>query len=312
MAAIPSLAHHKIVPSTQTRWIDLNLILMPEDARPHSPEYLASLIEDMRIHGQLQEIVVVPRAGMFEVRAGIGRVQAARKLGWEKIRALVKEGASEFEMLHITFSENEEREDASLLYQAKLLKRMMELGNMNQQMLADKIGKATSVVSDYLSVLKLHPEVQEKFAAANLTLRQIREVRKVEDRDLQMKLVEECVLDGLSGKGLYEKVQQLLSKREGAANKISEHHKTSASPKKNLPYTLYWKGQQVMIKWRIMPGERNLDEFLDELKKEINQFYAAHRNPSSQSVSSFEEEFQNVAEQALKSRESVLKPSANS
>src|ERR1700736_6121233 len=98
----------------ETLWIDLRLIDIPEDARQHDPEKLGELTSDMAAQGQLQEIVVVPvsseqsagsrndvpangsplTADRFEVLAGVGRTLAARKLGWEKIRASVWVGVS--------------------------------------------------------------------------------------------------------------------------------------------------------------------------------------------------------------------------
>ena len=91
---------------SQTLWIDLSQIDIPSDAREHDPEKLKTLAQDMKEQGQLQEIVVVKIGDRFEVLAGAGRTQAARALGWEKIRASVRQGLSASDKARITFPPN--------------------------------------------------------------------------------------------------------------------------------------------------------------------------------------------------------------
>src|SRR5258708_6104602 len=111
--------------AAETRYIELSKIDIPENARPHNPEDLASLAANMGKEGQLQEIVVAAKGDRFEVVAGVGRILVARQLNWEKMRCLVKDSLSDVDRLHITFAENEEREDVSPIYQAQLLQRMI-------------------------------------------------------------------------------------------------------------------------------------------------------------------------------------------
>src|SRR5688500_3748323 len=102
-------------PSHETAWIELAQIDLPANAREYQESELLSLVNNMSMHGQLQEIVVTPKNDgalpqRYEVVAGVGRTLAARQLGWDKIRCSIRTGLSQFEKLRITFSENEERE----------------------------------------------------------------------------------------------------------------------------------------------------------------------------------------------------------
>jgi len=212
---------------SRTEWIDLNLIDLPQDARFHAPQDIESLAHDMRDNGQIQEIVVTPaspptplpeggrpgEASRYVVVAGVGRTLAARKLNWERIRCLIKVGLSEFDRLHITFSENEERENASPIYQAKLLEKMKIAQNLkNQGELAEKVGKSQAVLSQYLSLLDLEPQVQEIIDASILTLRQLLEIKRLPNADLQLQAVKECTETNLSGKALKARVDKLVEK----------------------------------------------------------------------------------------------------
>ncbi len=67
------------------------------------------------------------------------------------------------------FSENEDRVDANPVYQARLLKRMLDAGNLNQVKLAMKKGKPESWVSEQLNSLKLPSEALQIFVITKIT-----------------------------------------------------------------------------------------------------------------------------------------------
>src|SRR5205814_410241 len=110
---------------------------------------------------------------------------------WDQIRGLVREGLSEFDRLHITFSENEEREDASPLYQAGLLQRMQDAGGLNQDQLAEKLGKSRPNVTQYLTLAGLDSGVQEKVNRfTNLGMAHLLQICRLKTPDDQVKLAE--------------------------------------------------------------------------------------------------------------------------
>src|SRR5262249_10919842 len=90
-------------------WIPVNGITVPEDARQHTPEDIESRAQSMAKEGQLQNILLSKEGEKLVLVYGHGRLQSAQKLGWEKIRADVKEGLTESQKLLMTLAENEER-----------------------------------------------------------------------------------------------------------------------------------------------------------------------------------------------------------
>lgn len=64
-----------------------SLTFDPKNARKHSDRNLEAIMESLRRFGQRMPIVV-QKQGMI-VRAGNGRLTAARKLGWKHIAAIV-------------------------------------------------------------------------------------------------------------------------------------------------------------------------------------------------------------------------------
>src|ERR1700739_1791299 len=92
-------------------WVAIKDITVPEDARVHSPEDIDSRAESMAKEGQLQNILLSKEGDKLVLVYGHGRLLSAQKLGWEKIRADVKEGLTESQKLMMMIAENDKRED---------------------------------------------------------------------------------------------------------------------------------------------------------------------------------------------------------
>ena len=208
--------------SQDTRYIALAQIDIPESARPHTPEDQESLAQDMAKVGQLQEIVVAAKGDRYEVVAGVGRTLAARKLGWEKIRCLIKEGLSDFEKARITYAENEEREDADPFYQAAQLQKMMKAKGWTQDELASEIGQAESNVKVYLALLKVSPEFQTGARRLALSISQLREILRLENDQDRIKLAQETHDKDLSVRALKALVDKQLNKAPKAEKSTKE------------------------------------------------------------------------------------------
>src|SRR5258708_2416829 len=126
--------------SIETQWIEIGLIDVPEYGRVHSPVAIATLAGDMTKNGQLQNAVVSKcEGGKYELVIGKGRLEAARSLGWEKIRADVKEGLSQAQKLGMVAAENEAREDACPFYTAMIYQKMMQECGLTQEELGAQI-----------------------------------------------------------------------------------------------------------------------------------------------------------------------------
>lgn len=207
---------------TTTRWLPLSLIDIPDYARIPDPAKLESLAAVMAKEEQLQEIIVMKAGDRFEVLAGARRLRAAQKLGWDKIRCLVKEPLSEFDRYKTTFSENENREQAQAMYQATLIKRMKVAGNLGQEELAKELGLSRGHLSQFLIVADLDGKTQE-FATrvANLTLRHLLELARLPHPEDQLACAVEASQKDLSVKALKLLVDARLSPTQGPVKPVS-------------------------------------------------------------------------------------------
>lgn len=269
--------------TADTRWLDLALLDIPSDARQHTPEDLESLAQDMKLNGQLQEIIVTEQfpgsSARYVVVAGAGRTLAARKLGWDKIRCLVKETLSEFDRLHITFSENEEREDVSPIYQAGLLFRMLRSDDLSQEVLAQKLGKTQATISQYMAIWDLAESVKEiinRFII--LKKAHILQICRLKTPKDQLEVAKRAVDGDWSVRQLKAKVDQKLgiSPTKSAADPPILRPDTTPDPLAaiwaSLGMQVKWKGGQ----WQLPPISANpatpmtaLADWLDNLAKTL-------------------------------------------
>jgi hypothetical protein len=132
-------------------------------------------------------------------------------LGWTTLRARVLEGLSDFDKLHVTFSENEEVENVSALYQAGLMGRMLVQGALTQQQLADRLGKTQGLVSQYLAIDALRPEAKEIIKRLIiLTLGHLVQLCRLPRWQDQVALAKTCEEKGWSVRDLKKAVDALL------------------------------------------------------------------------------------------------------
>lgn len=140
------------------------------------PDYIDELAGSLKTHGQWDAILVRPLpGGHFEVVAGDCRLAAATQLGWESIRATVRELTDE-QADYLGLDTNLKRRSLSELDEARGLRRMMTEHGWTQDRTAEAFGKTKMWVSYRLSLLELHPEVQAAVNARLLTPTHGREI----------------------------------------------------------------------------------------------------------------------------------------
>jgi ParB family chromosome partitioning protein len=85
---------------------------------------MAGLMESMRQHGQLHPIIINRR---YELLAGFRRLEAAKRLGWTGIQAIMLDRETEDMKLEIEIEENIQRQNLSADEIAAGLERLQRL-----------------------------------------------------------------------------------------------------------------------------------------------------------------------------------------
>jgi ParB family chromosome partitioning protein len=252
--------------------VNPNEVDSPDYARQVSPEGLDSLGADMEKNGQLQNVVLVKKSdGRYECVIGNRRVAAAKKRGFEKIRADVKENLTETQKLAIVVAENEEREDACPFYTAMLMERMYKASGQTQESFAEEQGKEPTVVSRYLTLAQVPAEVWKDHQSQLTSMRQCLEIAKVKDLEHQKKLAEACAKEGLSG---------AAAKKRAKALKAGQDSETHPEKEKEpqAPFTFAWKGNGILVKGRLFkPHAETFVGYTSEMSEAYDKFVEEER-----------------------------------
>lgn len=167
-------------------------------------EALAELVHSIREVGLLQP-VVVRRTGedAYELIMGERRWRASQEAGQDTIPAIVRETGDDA-MLRDALLENLHRSQLNPLEEAAAYSQLLEDFGCTHEELAQRIGRSRPQISNTLRLLKLSPAVQRRVAAGVLSAGHARALLAVDDADLQDRLAQRVVAEGISVRGLEE------------------------------------------------------------------------------------------------------------
>jgi ParB/RepB/Spo0J family partition protein len=185
-----------------------------------SCEELDNLASSFKRHGQIVPVKVRPspcREGKYELVFGYRRLFAAKKLGWDTIRAEVVSSASDQEIAIESLIENLERKDISDYEKAVIFERIKREFGLSFAEIGKMTGLSRQHISNYLGLLDLFDEKtlsdnrELKEAMFKITEHHSRILRRIEDQNTRMDLTLRTVKDGLSVKELSNIVGRLRS-----------------------------------------------------------------------------------------------------
>jgi len=167
-------------------------------------EAMGELVHSIREVGLLQP-VVVRRSGVeaYELVMGERRWRAAQEAGLETIPAIVRE-TDDTDMLRDALLENLHRSQLNPLEEAAAYQQMLEDFGCTHDELASRIGRSRPQISNTLRLLRLTPAVQRRVAAGVLSAGHARALLAVEDPELQDRLAQRVVAEGISVRALEE------------------------------------------------------------------------------------------------------------
>lgn len=173
-------------------------------------EKIEELARTIHVHGVIQPIVVrdSQQEGFYEIIAGERRFRAMTSLGWEEVPAIVRQ-LSDKETASIALIENLQREELTAIEEAHAYSNLLQIQEITQEALAQRLGKSQSAVANKLRLLKLPEAVQQALLTRSITERHARALLPVKDAELQQHLLEQLLEEGLNVKELEERIKSL-------------------------------------------------------------------------------------------------------
>lgn len=181
--------------------------IIPHPTQPRQTfdeKELQELAQSIKTRGVLQPILVRPAkgsVGLFEIVAGERRWRASKLAGVLEIPVMLRE-LSDLECLEVALIENVQRQNLNVVDEAQAYQRLIDEHQLNQEEVADRVGKERSTVANYVRLLKLHPAVLKLLREDKISMGHAKAILPVKDAPAQQSLAKKVVEEGLSVRAL--------------------------------------------------------------------------------------------------------------
>lgn len=180
---------------------DVDSIVEPEGKvrMDITEETILELSESMKELGLIQPIVISLQDGKYEIVVGHRRWLAAKRLGWEKIDAIIRV-MDRTQIALIRATENLQREGLSYLEEAAIYADLYETYKLSLHQIADRVGKSFMTVKGRMDLLTMAPQIQKAVHDKKINPSVAVELNKIErEKDLD-RYLELSILEGVTAK----------------------------------------------------------------------------------------------------------------
>ena len=167
------------------------------------------LAASIKVHGIIQPLVLRRIGDKYEIIAGERRFKAATMVGLNKVPAIIVE-MDDTKSAEVALVENLQRKDLSAIETAKSFKKILDMGQMTQEQLAEKMGVSQSSVANKLRLLNLDEKVQQALLEEKISERHARSMLSTSDYNQQQQLLEKVINERLTVKQLDEEIKTML------------------------------------------------------------------------------------------------------
>jgi len=220
---------------------------------------LKDLVQSVKEKGIITPVIVSKEGKGYRLIAGERRWRAAQKAGLTRIPVVVRE-STPIESLELTIIENIHRKDLNPIEEAGAYKRWLEISNTTQEVLAKRVGKERSTITNLLRLLTLPKAIQQNIVDGTLSMGHARVLAGMKSAGDQIRVRDLILKKGLSVRqteDLIKKDRPTISSKE----KKSEEEYYLQSLADNLKRAL---GTKVSIKKTGKKGYIHIYFYSDE------------------------------------------------
>src|SRR5215212_7139945 len=196
--------------------IDIDLI-EPNSFQPRTnfnEEKLEELAQSIRANGVIQPLLVRRLDDeKYQLVAGERRWRAAQRAGLLRVPCVVKE-IPEDKMLELALVENIQRQELSAIEEAQAYKRLIETLGFTQEMVAQRVGRDRTFITNYLRLLRLPEDIQRMVEAEQISMGHARALLGVDEPEIQRRLAKEVSEKGLSVRQTERAIKRIVEGEE--------------------------------------------------------------------------------------------------
>lgn len=194
--------------------VELNIAdVLPNRFQPRirfDENSINELALSIRKYGVIQPIVVRKIGDKYEIIAGERRYKASVIAGKQTIPAIVSE-MTDKDSVEIALIENVQREDLTPIEKAISYKKILDMGYISQEDLAQKVGKSQSSIANTLRLLNLSDDVQEALLENKISERHARSLLKLKDEKQQVEMLNRIINERLTVRKTDEEIDKMLN-----------------------------------------------------------------------------------------------------
>lgn len=204
--------------------IDLELI-EPNTLQPRTnfdEARLEELAQSIRSNGIIQPLLVRRiENGKYQLIAGERRWRAAQRAGLQSVPCVVKEIPDD-KILELALIENIQRQELNAIEEALAYKRLIESLGLTQEMVAQRVGRDRTFITNYLRLLRLPEEIQRMVESEKISMGHARALLGVDDPLIQRKLADKVIAHSLSVRETERAIKKIVSGDEEAKPRAAQ------------------------------------------------------------------------------------------
>jgi ParB family chromosome partitioning protein len=207
------------------RFAELDLeVVKPNPFQPRTrfdDQTIDELAQSIKETGIVQPIIVAPEDDHYKIIVGERRWRAAQRAGLRRIPVLIRNIPKD-KQLEVSLIENIHREELNALEIAHAYQRLIDDHGYAQHELADKVGKDRSSVTNYLRLLKLPQEIQDRLGDGTISMGHARAMLAIEDSVTQLYACRQVIDKNLSVRNTEALVNRLKQKAPRAQRSLAD------------------------------------------------------------------------------------------
>ncbi len=171
---------------------------------------LEELAQSIRVNGVIQPLLVRRiGADRYELIAGERRWRAAQRASLQQVPVIIRVIPDD-KMLELALIENIQRQELNAIEEALAYKRLIETLNLTQEMVAQRVGRDRTYITNYLRLLRLPDSLQQLVEQEKLSMGHARALLGIEDPVLQTRVANNIIERGMSVRETERTIRQII------------------------------------------------------------------------------------------------------
>lgn len=218
----------KLEENSFNKVIEININKVQPDKNQPRKSFNDDTLEELALSiknvGIISPIIVKKKGDFYEIISGERRFRAAKKLKLKTVPIIIKE-YDDLASLEVALIENIQRENLNPIEEALTYKVFQEKFGLNQEKIAEKVGKNRTTITNAMRLLKLDSRVQNFVIELRLSQGHARTLLSIENEDVQFELAEKIIEEQLNVRQTEELVKKILEAKPLDENKNQQTEK---------------------------------------------------------------------------------------